>query len=734
MKSRMIYLLLFTLFISTNALFIQAQSPQKSDDQIILSASEVVLDVVVRDKKGRIVKDLKPTDFEILEDEVKQEVTSFRLVSRDVTGVTETKKDAPTTTTTTTPVTSREPFSNISVIALVFDRLSPNARGLAHKAAMSFVNESLKPDDMATVCAIDLSLKILQPYTNDPQLLRQGIDKAASLGTSTFTAGAGQDRGDIQDRVTSLQNQASVAQGGATASGPGGAAGANASGNAIGAAVVEQKLAEMNLRALEVFDMLERDQQGYATTNGLMAMVNSLRTVPGRKSIIFFSEGIAIPPAVQAHFRAVINAANRANVSIYAVDAAGLRVQSTDAESAKEIRALGNRRASQTASGREDTSGRPLSMQLERNEDLLKLNPHSGLTDLASETGGMLISETNDLGLGLRRVDEDMRSHYVLSYVPKNQDYDGKFRKIAVKLKRSDLEVQTRKGYYAVRSTGASPVLDFEAPALAAMNRPSNAFPLRVMGFNFPEPKRAGLVPVLIEAPSIAFTYTPNKDKNTYSSDFSIIALIKDADQQVVSKLSQHYLLGGPLDKIEAAKLGEVLFYKETQLAPGRYTIEAVAYDATSKKASTQTAEFEVAGSDENRLRLSSVVILKRAEQMRAEEKKIANPFHYGELIIYPNLGEPLKKATTKQLPIFFNVYLPQGAKATPRLMIEVLQGGKKLAGVAAQLPAPDASGRIQFASAIPLDSFQPGTYQLKITVSDEQTNVSRATAFTVDN
>ncbi len=727
MKSRITFCLLLTFFITANSAFIQAQNPQKDDDKITLSASEVVLDIVVRDKKGKIVKDLKASDFEVFEDEVRQDVTSFRLVARDTTTVADTRKD-PTTSTTVTPTTAREPFANVSLIALVFDRLSPNARSLAHKAALSFVDESLKPDDLATVCAVDLSLRVLQPYTSDAQLLRQAIDRAAAASTSTFTAaGAGQQtRGEIEDRMESLRNQSSAPSGG----GPG-----STSSTAVnGQAIAEMKLAEMNLRTLEVFDMLERDQQGYATTNALLAVVNSLRNVPGRKSIIFFSEGVAIPPAVQAHFRAVINAANRANVSVYTVDAAGLRVQSTDSESAREIRALGNRRANQTASGREDTSGRPMSMQLERNEDLLKLNPHSGLSDLANETGGMLISETNDLGAGLRRVDEDMRSHYVLSYLPKNQEYDGRFRKVAVRLKRSDLDVQTRKGYYAVRSTGAAPVLDYEAPALAALSKPTSAFSLRVMGFSFPEPKRTGLVPVLIEVPASAITFTPNKEKNIYTSDFSIIAVVKDEAQQVVSKLSQHYVLTGPLDKIEGAKQGEILFYKETQLAPGRYTIEAVAYDATSKKASTKNAGFEVPGKDDSKLRMSSVVILKRAERLSEEEKKIANPFHYGELVIYPNLGESLKKATTKQLPVFFNVYMPQGAKAAPKLMIEVMQGGKKLAGVAAELPAPDASGRIQFASAIPLDSFQPGSYELKITVNDGQASVSRVAAFAVEN
>ena len=77
---------------------------------------------------------------------------------------------------------------------------------------------------------------------------------------------------------------------------------------------------------------MERDQQGYATTNGLFAIIGTLGRIPGRKSLVLFSEGIAIPPAVQRLFLGVIDAANRANVSIYTMDAAGLRAESEQAE------------------------------------------------------------------------------------------------------------------------------------------------------------------------------------------------------------------------------------------------------------------------------------------------------------------------------------------------------------------------------------------------------------------
>ena len=193
-----------------------------------------------------------------------------------------------------------------------------------------------------------------------------------------------------------------------------------------------------------------------------------MRTLPGRKSVIFFSEGLAIPPTVAARFRSVIDTANRANVSIYAMDAAGLRTESTSKETRDSINAAAERRCG--AIPTTDVTGAAMTEALESNEDILRSDPHSGLGQLTDETGGILIRNTNDLTGGFRRIDQDMRNYYMLSYVPNNDIFDGKFRTITVKVKRSGVDVAARKGYYAVRAPGAMPVLSFEAPALALLD------------------------------------------------------------------------------------------------------------------------------------------------------------------------------------------------------------------------------------------------------------------------
>jgi hypothetical protein len=272
----------------------------------------------------------------------------------------------------------------------------------------------------------------------------------------------------------------------------------------------------------------------------------------------------------------------------------------------------------------------------------------------------------------------------------------------------------------------------YEAPPLALLSgsaRPKD-FPLLVNSLNFPEAGRIGRTAVEVEVPTGAFTFTPDNEKKVYGSDFSVVVLIRDQSKQVVEKLSHHYALVGPLKSIDSMKKGKILFYREANLPPGKYEVDAVAYDALSAKASVNRCGLEIPEADENNLRLSSVTIIQRAEQMN---EKTDSPFLVGDqLLVYPNLGEPLRKSA-KQMGFYFNVYMAKGAIESPKLTLEVLQNNKSVAKVPLKLGAPDANGRIQYASALPLDSLSVGSYELKISVSDAKSAVSRSAAFTVE-
>jgi len=208
--------------------------------------------------------------------------------------------------------------------------------------------------------------------------------------------------------------------------------------------------------------------------------------------------------------------------------------------------------------------------------------------------------------------------------------------------------------------------------------------------------------------------------------------LVRDQGDQVVQKLSQHYPLNGPIEKLNEAKKGDVLFYREAQLPPGNYTVQLIAYDGSSGKVSVRNTGLEIPSADDAKPRLSSVAVLRRAEKLTPEEQKRDQPFRFGELLVYPNLGEAISKSASKQLAFFLTAWPAKGSTNHLQLTMEILQNNRSVGKTSGQLPAADEQGQIKYASAFPLDKFQPGKYELKMTVGDEKNSVSRSTQFTV--
>jgi len=692
----------------------QAQrSVEQQSGAVVVNTGEVALDVVVRDKRGRLAKGLSVSDFEVYEDGVKQEINSYTFISSTTTGTDSTSRQnrqKDQQNQSNLPALVRNAPDNgkvpgVTAIAIVFDRLTPDGRARATQAALSYIQETGNTHELFGVFLTDLSVVVLQPFTADRQLVTAGIEKAGVHSPSLYTSNREKIRKQRDEATAALLKQQ---MGGGLATEP----------------------VSVSTALLEWLEEMERDEQGNATTHGLLFVASALRAFSGRKAIIFFSEGLILPPSVMGAFDAVINTANRNNVSVYTVDAAGLRAESKSAEMVKEMKSRNELRLAQL--GSTEPQG-PMMKGLESNEDLLRLNPDSGLGQLAEQTGGFLITDTNDLKGKLRTVDEDLHGYYLLNYKSNNQNYDGHFRKIEVKVKRSGLDIQSRKGYFAIRNTFNSPVLSYEAPALAASdNQPqANSFPFFARGFSFPEREKMGLVSVIADLPLSPFTFVVDQEKKTYSTDFSVVALVKDQSGQVVAKLSKQYHLNGPADKLEDEKKGRILFYREANLSLGRYTLETIAYDAPSARLSVRRGTIEVTHGDEAKLRLSDVTILKRAEPAPAAAETLINPFRVGNVIVTPNLGEPIKR-TIKEAPFFFTVYLPPGTIATPKLTVELRQKDQTLARMPADLMKPDLSGRIQYLAGLPLEKLPAGSYELRITVSDGSTTVARSAYFTI--
>jgi VWFA-related protein len=693
----------------------QQQTAQRAAGSEKAGVTAVLVDVVVRDKTGIPVRDLQQSDFEILEDSAPQAVGSFTPIFEAEASMAAapvaTAAPVAAGTTGADGTGAIPPAAKVTPItALVFDRLSPEGRQLAVKAARAYVSEKDPLPSMMGVFGVDLAFTPYAPFTKDREALQKALDTVETRASATF----GMDREQkarIESNAATTQQQAE-----------------SATGANQGAAGVDAQLAQMEADMMKGFEALERDEQGYASVNGLFAIIGAMRQLPGRKSVVLFSEGVAIPPAVHRLFLGVIDAANRANVSIYTMDAAGLRPESEQAKIRDQVNAAGKRGLTSYASTprRETNSNEPLTEALERNEDVLRQDPHTGLGELAQGTGGLIFDNTNNLRTGFDRVESDLRNYYLIGYTPTNPTYDGAFRKIEVRVKRSGLTVAARKGYFAVRDTGGAPVNTWEAAALAALDRRPvpNAFPYRVGALQFPSGEKPGLVPVVVDLKTAPLSFPTTEDQKSFKSDFAVVVRFVDAQNKVVRKLSQHYEMSAALDKLDVAKNSDVLFYREPELPPGVYTMETIVYDRPTSKASVRYATVEVPKVDPTKLRMSSLVIVKRGEKVGADEPR-TGPLFVKDVLLYPNLGENISQAT-KEVGFFFTVY--PGAAGTPEAVLELIQNGQPLAQVPLPLDAPDASGRIQQVGRLPVDALAPGTYELRAIVKQGSEQVVRST------
>jgi VWFA-related protein len=696
------------------------QPPQRAGGTTEARVTAVLVDIVVRDKRGEPVRDLTQSDFQVLEDGAPQTISSFTPVFEGaVAAVPETPQSSSAASSATgrSTVASGPPSpvsTGLTVTALVFDRLTPEARRLAVQASQSYLGAKEEAPSYIGIYGVDLALTTYAPFTRNVRTLRQALDRMTSRASPNYNS---------PEQLPASMAGSSAGQTAASPPAPTDPAAAAAVGTAAGAAL----LTEMQSKMIRDFDVMERDQQGYATTNGLFAVISALGRLPGRKSVVFFSEGIAIPPAVQRLFLGVIDAANRANVSIYAMDAAGLRGESEQAKIRDQVNqaARAGINTGHSSSGGNDA---PLTKALEKNEDVLRQDPHTGLADLTHDTGGLLFENTNNLRQGFDRIENDLRNYYLVGYTPGNDTYDGHFRTIEVKVKRPGVTVAARKGYFAVRNTGGLPINSWEAPALGALEQKPvpNAFPVRASALLFPERDRPGLVPVIVDLKTAPLTFQAAADGKSYSSDFAVLVRFLDQQNQVARKVSQHYEVKGPLADIARAKQGEVIFYREPELPAGVYTMETVVHDAPSGKSSVRLSTVEVPETDAGRLRMSSLVLVNRGEKVPEKDRRTANPLLVKDVVLFPNLGEPVSKVS-KEVAFYFAVYPAPGAQV-PESVIVLLQNGKPVAQFPMPLAATDPSGRIQQVGRLPLDQLAAGTYELQAVVKQGSERLFRST------
>jgi hypothetical protein len=175
------------------------------------------------------------------------------------------------------------------------------------------------------------------------------------------------------------------------------------------------------------------------------------------------------------------------------------------------------------------------------------------------------------------------------------------------------------------------------------------------------------------------------------------------------------------------AAQGEILFYRQPVLSPGVYTMETAVHDALSGKSTVRLSTVEVRDVDPKAVAMSSLIAVQRSERVPEQERIAGSPLYVHDQLLYPNMGEPV----SKELPFYFVVYPVEGAGA-PTASLELLQNNQPLAQAPLELAKPDASGRIQQVSRLPLAALKPGAYELRVTVQQGASRATRQLLFRV--
>ena len=386
----------------------------------------VVVDVVVTDHKDDAVTDLKREDFTILEDGGEQRIAAFSfqqpLQASATASANTPEAKLPDNVFTNTP--RYNPSSALNVILL--DALNTTAphQAYARQQMIKFL-EKMPEGRPVAIYTLGSKLTLLQDFTTDPAALKEVIKKVKG-GISP-----------LLDNPTGGED-AQILPAGAVDSG-----------------LISQDMLQSVMRFEQERVAFQTDIRVAYTLNALNSISRSLAGYPGRKNLIWVSEAFPFSIDPNAELTSDVFAGTRS----YAGEVATTADSLIDAQVAiypVDARALEGYSVFSAANSGTDKFGRSMARNPTRMgtamsaESAAWQNAHATMQDMAQRTGGKAFYNRNDLDRAIGKSMEDGSTYYTLAYYPENKDWNGKFRKIQVKVNRSGLKLRHRLGYYAV--------------------------------------------------------------------------------------------------------------------------------------------------------------------------------------------------------------------------------------------------------------------------------------------
>ena len=686
-------------------------TPPEQDEEVIRITTELVqVDAVVTDKNDQPVTDLKMSDFEVYDNGKKQELQFMEFVSVDTGRRTEgsVAKIAPGIDTSVGHDLSAKDVKR--VIAFVVDDVTIPTEDLARVRQMlnDFVDTKMQEGDMVAIIRTFGGKGLLEQFTTDKQILRRAVSLFAPRAIPPYLALTETDRSRVLSPPTPVSGEVAAAPGSTETV---------SSSNDFDAPSEGTNQVMKGILALSVSNLV----------------VDSLRQVPGRKSLVLISGGLplneltrsgALVSDIDPLFKRLTDNATRSGVAINTLDVRGLsgtravaRFADTEGKSALGTGIVG--------SDRDPNFGRGASEGVSANSDL---SGQLGLSALAGATGGVSVTNTNNFSAGLERVLARSRAYYRLAYRP-SQPFDNKFHKYEVKVRRPGARVYTAEGYYA-REDKSPAARTKEEEITRAARSPLARRDLEVsadLQYRFTPDSQAQLdINVLVDAHKLKFERTP---EGKYQTSFDVVGFVIDQVGRNRGGITQ--TINSTLDEEDyrRALASGIGYTASTQAPPGYYQVRVVVRESGTGNIGTVSRYFEVPDLSGKRLTMSSLFFY--GTEPTAGSAKTPDPLTAARVLS--------RKKDLRYAAVIYNAKL-EGGKPQLRSRLIVSQGDKVLFQEPEQpVTGQMSNGQVVKLGQLGLSKVSPGRYVLTLVVTDpladkNRQTVARSLDFTVVN
>jgi VWFA-related protein len=670
------------LLILFAALAVNAQqvgenkSGQQATPTFQVSTQLVIETVTATDKNGVTVEGLKAEDFIITEDGAPQTISVFEHQKFDdapaaplISHVTPLEK-FPRAQIAVAPA-GKVRYQDRRLLALYFNLASmpPQDQLRSFESAEMFVRAQMTKSDLVAIMMYDgSSIRALQDFTDDRNQILQVL--------GTLKVGESQLFG---DSIKDLSD----------------------SGTAFGQDDSE-------------FTMFNTDRQ----LSALQTAATMLGSLSEKKALVYFSSGLRLNGVDnQAQLHATINAAIRAGVSFWPIDARGLTAQAPlgDATSAS-IGGAG------MYTGR---AAMALMADIQHSQDTL--------WSLASDTGGKALLDYNDLSRGITQAQKAISSYYIIGYYTTNQNLDGKFRRIKVSLKSGSAgDLNYRQGYYARKQFGKFTTAEKERQLEEALMLEDPVTDLTIaMEVDYFQLNRAEyFVPLVVKIPGSELVLAKRGGAEHTLLDF--IGEVKDDLGVTVSNVRDKVDI--KLSDATAAELAKRPIQYDTgfTLLPGKYKLKLLARDAETGRIGTYAMSFVIPNlnKEDKRIPISSVVLSSQRVDLRdalfdaSKDKGLTasvNPLVQEGQKLIPSVTRVFSKA--RNMYVYLQAYQQGVENAHPLVAYVTFYSGQVKAFETPPLLVTEAlNNRLKTMPLkfdLSLRNLQPGGYNCQVTITD---------------